>query len=139
MWVTSVQVIFPDGENKGILQASLLPYDGAHLLALGGKRVSINDIADARSRDTVLDGVLTALVAEVQRQAGQDAAPAIIQVLAHDPSKPVQARVIFLDRPPYTIPDCFALCVADSVFAGVFTTTMGEIARLAGLTISQTL
>ena len=136
MWVTNLQVIFPTSAKKGILQANLLPYDGTHLLAAGGKRAFVNDIVAARSTDSVLDGVLTSLVAEVQRQSSKTSAPQIIQVNAQDPTGKVSAQVIFEGHSVYRIADCYALCATDEIFAGVFLSMMGEVARLAGLTIS---
>ena len=138
MWITSLQIIFPEGGKKGILQATFLPYDGVHLLATGGKKVFLNDLTTVRSNNTVLDSMLTALVVEVNRQASNTLVPRIIQVNAPNPTsvKVAPAQIIFEDQSVYRIDDCFALCATDATFAGIFSNTMGEIATLAGLTIT---
>jgi hypothetical protein len=80
--------------------------------------------------------MLTALEAEVQRQANKTAAVKFISTIAPDPTKPVMAQVAFVDGSFHRIPDCFALCGTDATFAGVFLSAMAEIARQAGLTVA---
>ena len=67
-----------------------------------------------------LAGVLASLVAESMRLSPCRA------ILLH-PSRVVQAC---------DIKDCFALTAVDATFAGVFFTTLGEIARQGGLVVS---
>ena len=143
MWVASVNIIMPDlvftsalfPQSKGRLMTNILPYDGTHLLYVGGKMVTIADLVAKRTSDSTFDAILTSLTAECQRQAGNTKTIKTVLVSAPDPTKPVRAMVQFTDGTSYQITDCFALCATDSIFATVFTNTMGELAILAGLTI----
>ena len=130
MWITSIRIMLPFETHKGMLDASLLPYDGtAHLLAVGRK--------DVRRPIPHADvyAMVDAVTTEVKRQADTDRAVRMIHVNAPDPSKPVTATVIFSEGRPHFIPDCFALAGTDSTFAGVLGNVMATIAGLAGLII----
>ena len=135
MWIRNISVMLPVENHQGVLSAELLPYDGAHLLATGAKRVALNDLKTKRTTDAQLDALLTALVAEVKRQKNTTAEPRIISVQAPDPSKPVVATVQFVDKTSHVVRDCFGLCGKDKTFAQVFQSVMGGVAQLAGLSI----
>jgi hypothetical protein len=136
MWIRNISVMLPTETHQGILSAELLPYDGAHLLATGSKRVAVNDLKTKRTTDAQLDAMLTAIVAEVKRQKNTTAEPRIISVQAPDPSKPVVATVQFVDKTNHIVRDCFALCGTDATFAQVFQSVMGGVAQLAGLSVA---
>lgn len=137
MWTNALTIFLPSTEQpKGLITANLQPFDGTHLLATGGKSLKLTDLSTKRTTDTALDGMLTAIVAEVQRQAKKTAAVRTVTVRAPDPTKPVSTVAIFEDNTIHRIQDCFALEGTDTVFAGVFNSTLGEIARLAGLTVA---
>ena len=125
-WISSAQIF-----KSGQVQASLLPYDGAHLLATGTKRLNMAALPAE---------VMTALKAEITRLSGKADAPELVQVMAQDPSKPVMVQVLFPRATPavapYRIADAFALCGTDAQFAGVFGQVMASIAQLAGCTVS---
>ena len=144
MWVANMILQQPDPDfpaplfqqGYGRLNATLLPYDGTHLLATGRKVVFISKLTDKMTEDTVFAGVITALLAEAQRQAKVTTAVKSVSLSAPDPTKPVVVSAKFVDGTTYAIPDCWALAGTDSVFAGVFNNTEVEIARLAGLTVA---
>jgi len=136
MWVTNLVVVFPSAERpKGMIDGTLLPYDGTNLLATSGAKVSISDLTAARATDPVLSGVVMNLASECKRQAVKTSSPILLSVSAATPASPVTAMLGFADGTSHVIPDCFALCGTDQVFAGVFMAVMGEIARQAGLEI----
>jgi hypothetical protein len=137
MWINQLQIILPAGDKTGILQANLLPYDGQHLLATGGKRVSQLNLPAARAANPALAAMLSAIVSEVKRQSNKAVEPAIISVIASDPSKPVVAQVMFTDKTSHRIADCFALAGTDATFAGVLNTVLGTVAVMAGLQIQS--
>ena len=137
MWIRNISVMLPVEKHQGILSAELLPYDGTHLLATGGKRVALNDLKTKRTTDAQLDALLTALVAEVKRQKNTTAEPRIVSVQAPDPTKPVVASVQFVDKISHVVRDCFVLASTDLTFATVLQQVMGEVARQAGLTVQQ--
>jgi hypothetical protein len=137
MWIRNISVMLPTETHQGVLSAELLPYDGTHLLATGGKRVALNDLKTKRTTDAQLNALLTALVAEVKRQKNTTAEPRIISVYAPDPSKPVVATVQFVDKTSHVVRDCFALCGTDATFAQVFQSVLGGIAGQAGLSVAQ--
>ena len=56
--------------------------------------------------------------------------------MATDPTKAVGAQVIYADGTAHRIFDCFALAGTDATFAGVFNSTLGGVAALAGLTVT---
>jgi hypothetical protein len=131
MWVTSFLLRLDAGN---LFTASLLPYDGAHLAALGGKRV-VKRVSEIRQNPQV-DSIIGTLVSELQRIAGTPQPIASLSVAASDPSNPVVATIRFAGSiRPFTIPNCFALCASDPQFANVFGSVMGLIATLAGLEI----
>ena len=144
MWVANMRLQMPDPvftnpifpQSFGSFNATLLPYDGTHLLATGRKGVNERKLTEKRASDSVFDGILTALTDEAKRQAGKSVEVQTLTVMAQDPARPVIARVEFVDKTTHTIDDCFALAGTDEVFAGVFTSAMAEIARQAGLTVS---
>ena len=136
MWVNQLQIFFPLETEKGFIQGNLLPYDGTHLLAVGGKQVRVFDLEAKRKTDANLDGMLTALVAELKRQSKFSVDVKFVNVIATDPAKPVVAMAFFADNTRYVITDCFALAGTDATFAGVLNNTLGEVAHLAGLTIA---
>jgi hypothetical protein len=136
MWITNLEIFFPTAEKpRGFIGGNLLPYDGSHLLATGGVRVWVGNLAGKRTTDTTLDGVLAALTAECQRQASKTAAVRTIIVMAMSPAQPVVAMILFTDGTYHTIADCFGLASTDATFAGVFMDVMAEVARQAGLEI----
>ena len=136
MWVTKLTVILPTAERpRGLIDGDLLPYNGAQLLSTGGAKVNIPDLASQRATDPALSGVLLALTDECKRQANKAASLTAIVVAAPDPALLVTATLVFADRTTHIIPDCFALCAADPVFAGTFLAAMGEVARQAGLSM----
>ena len=134
-WIRNISVMIPTETHQGILSAELLPYDGAHLLATGGKRVALNDLKTKRVTDAQLNAMLTAIVAEVKRQKNTTVEPRIISVMAPDPTKPVMASVQFVDKTSHVVRDCFVLASTDSTFAVILQQVMGEVARQAGLTV----
>jgi len=137
MWITNLGIFLPTSEKpRGFLAGNLLPYDGTHLLAIGGVRVNVMDLASKRTTDTMLDGVLTNLTNECKRQASNTSEVKFVNVSAHDSTKPVFAQIGFTDGNFHRIPDCFALAETDSVFSGVLMATMAEVARQAGLAVS---
>lgn len=137
MWVSSLVVVFPSAERpKGMINGSLLPYDGTHLLATGEANVSILDLATARLADPVLGRVVMNLASECKRQAIKTSSPTLLSVSAATPESPVSAMIVFADATSHVIPDCFSLCANDATFAGVFMATMAEVARQAGLELS---
>ncbi len=142
-WIVQLQLLTKAG--KTMLQASLAPCDGTHLLATSTKRVFVADIDAEAATDAATAAALADLRAEVQRlaaAAGIEAAAEILQVNAPDPTKPVNAQVLFAQPagqpnvPPLRIPDCFAKAAADAQFAAVFQETLALVARLAGLSVS---
>ena len=137
MWVNQLQIILPHDGKPGILQGNLLPYDGQHLLATGGKRVVQANLIQARQNSPALDGMIVMAIAEVKRQAAKDVEPSIISVFAPDPAKPVTAQILFSDNTSHRIPDCFALAGTDPTFANVLGTVLATVAVLAGLQIQQ--
>ena len=130
MWITSIQIMLPHENHKGMLNASLLPYDGdKHLLAIGRKDVR-KPIPDA-----AIDAMIDAVTTEVKRQAATDRAVRVIHVNAPDPSKPVTAMVMFAEGRHHFIQDCFALAGTDQTFAAILGNVMAAIASIAGLSI----
>jgi len=136
MWINQLQIFLPLGAQKGFIQGRLLPYDGTHLLATGGRDVRVFDLATKRTTDAALDAVLTALVAELKRQSKKTTDIKFLNVMAPDPAKAVSAMVFFSDNTHYNIANCYALAGTDATFAGVLTNTLGEVAVLAGLTVA---
>jgi hypothetical protein len=139
-WITNVQLILGTGK-PGILQADLLPYDGQHLLATGGKRVSEVKLVQKATTDAPIAAMLTALNAEITRLSGNADAFNILTVSAPDPAKPVSIAVLWQaigdkKSASYVIKDAYALAATDPQFAGVFSSTMAAIAGLAGLTVA---
>ena len=136
MWVTNLVVVFPSAERpKGMIDGTLLPYDGINLLATSGAKVSISDLTTARATDLVLSGVVINLASECQRQASKTAAVRTVIVMAMSPAQPVVAMILFTDGTYHMINDCFGLASTDATFAGVFMDVMAEVARQAGLEI----
>jgi len=135
MWIRNISVMLPTETHQGVLSAELLPYDGTHLLATGGKRVALNDLKTKRTTDAQLDALLTAIVAEVKRQKNTTVEPRIVSVQAPDPTKPVVATVQFMDKTSHVVSDCFTLCGTDATFAQVFQSVLGGVAQLAGLNV----
>ena len=136
MWVRNIGLMLPVDGHQGVLSAELLPYDGVHLLATNGKRVSINNLVDKRKTDANLDAMLTAIVAEVKRQKNTAVEPRIVSVQAQDPTKPVVASVQFVDKTSHVVKDCFTLAGTDQTFGAVLQQVMSEIARKAGLKVA---
>ena len=136
MWINQLQIFFPLAAQKGFIQGNLLPYDGTHLLATGGKSVRTFNLAGKRITDSNLDSTLTALQAELKRQSKNNADQKFVNVSAPDPAKAVVATVFFADDTHYTVTNCYALAGTDATFAGVLNNTMATVARLAGLTVA---
>ena len=142
MWVANVRLALPNTdfpvtfrEGHGSFNATLLPYDGAHLLATGGKPVRVENLLTKRAEDATFDGEVTAIIAEIERQASKTGL-CTLSVYGGDPARPVVAIAEFADHTRHTIADCYALAGTDTVFAGVFQAAMVEIARQAGLTVT---
>ena len=142
MWVSNVRLVLPNTdfpetfrEGHGSFNAMLLPYDGTHLLATGGKPVFVENLLTKRAADSTFDGVIASIVTEVERQAGKTGLRSLT-VMGGDPSKPVRAMAEFVDLSRHTIADCLTLAGTDSVFGGVFQSAMNEIARQAGLSVA---
>lgn len=125
MWIQHLNI-----HIGGVLRARLLPYDGASNLLATGERTVTRMLP---SNEPLLNAMLTTITAEVQRLANTDRPVRMITVYAPDPSKPVNCTVMFASGAPHCIPDCFALAAEDSTFAVALNSTMGEIARLAGI------
>lgn len=137
MWITNLGIFLPTAEKpKGFIGGNFSPYDGQHLLATGGKRLFVGELATKLTTDAVLAGVLSSLVAECKRQAEVTTDIKFINVMAPDPTKPVRAQIMLEDNSHHTIDDCFALAGTDPVFAGVLMGTMAEMARQAGLSVA---
>ena len=132
MWITNLTIMLPTAERaKGVLTANLLPFDGAHLLATGGK--AIQPPIKLPTADAATNTMLAALATEANRQAG-NATPAalkVVQVSAPDPAKPVTAQITFVGSKPHVIKDCYALAGTDAKFAAVLNSVMVEVATLA--------
>ena len=135
MWIRNISVMLPTETHQGVLSAELLPYDGTHLLATGGKRVALTDLKTKRTTDAQLDAMLTAITAEVKRQKNTTVEPRIVSVQAPDPTKPVVASVQFVDKTNHIVRDCFTLAGTDQTFGMVLQQVLGEVARQAGLTV----
>ena len=133
MWISSVFLAQPLNGTQGSLFATLLPYDGEHLLATGGKRVAIPSL---KAPSAPVATLVTALTTELARQSKKTSPLSKLYVMATDPSRPVVIRAEFVDHTTYDIKDAFALVGTDTVFAGVFTTALGTLATLAGLTVT---
>lgn len=142
MWVANVRIQLPaSGDPRpriasGSFSARLLPYDGTHLLATGGKNVVIENLTSKRASDSTFDAVIASIIAEIERQAGKTGLTTLT-VIAPDPARPVIAIGDFPDRSRHMIADCYALAATDEVFAGVFQSAMAEIARQAGLSVAD--
>lgn len=121
MWIQNAQFI---SESK-LVQASLLPYDGTHLLATGRKMVNKKD-----------EALVASVAAEAKRLSGKDAEVKLVRVMAPEPSKPVMLQVIFADNSVHMEKDCYAKAAQDAVFAEKFNATLNAIATLAGLTVA---
>lgn len=121
MWIQHSQFISP----SGLVQASLLPYDGTHLLATGRKIVNKKD-----------EALVASVVAEAKRLSGKETDVKLVRVMAPEPSKPVMLHVLFADNSTHIEKDCYAKAATDAVFASAFSATMAAIASLAGLTVS---
>jgi hypothetical protein len=139
-WITNAQLILGTGK-PGILQANMLPYDGQHLLATGGRQVSELNVTKKATDDAAFDGMLTSLKAEIARLSGNADAFGILHVSAPDPAKPVSIQVLWQETADkesssYAIKDAYALAATDTQFAQVFGTAMAIIAGLAGLTVT---
>lgn len=120
-WIRSANFV----SDKSFVQASLLPYDGTHLLATGGKIVNKQDA-----------GLVASVAAEAKRLAGKDIAVKLVNVLAQDPAKPVVLNVVFADGTRHTEKDCFAKAREDEAFASAFSAALAGIAALAGLEVA---
>ena len=150
MWITSVTLqlpvatptnsamppIAPTIINAGRFLATLLPYDGKHVLSVGGKTVLFPSLAAKQASDVIFAGIITNLVAECKRQAKVNTDIASIDVYALNPTLAVRADIRFIDTTSYNISDCYKLAGIDAIFATVFQTTLLEIARQAGLAIA---
>jgi hypothetical protein len=141
MWISKVELAMPDLrfpagflERRGKLLATLLPYDGVHLLATGGKSLQVHDLAAGSAADARIAGLVGALCGEAGRQSGKTGVTGIA-VHAPDPSKPVRVVCRF-GHETFIVPDGFGLCAEDPQFASVFTTVMGTVAVLAGLEVT---
>lgn len=121
MWIQHAQFI----PESGLAQASLLPYDGTHLLATGRKMVNKKD-----------DALVSSVVAEAKRVSGKTADVKIVRVMAQDPSKPVMLQVVFSDDSVHIVKDCYTKAAEDAVFASAFNSTMAAIAGLGGLIVT---
>ena len=143
MWISNLSLIQPDPnfpaplfeQGYGRLTATLLPYDGAHLLATGRKQVIISKLTDSISTDTTLSNIISSLISEAQRQGSTTSPVKTLVLSALDPTQPVKVTSKFVDGTSHSITNCFALANTDTIFANVFNNTMVEIARLAGLTV----
>ncbi len=127
LWLTNLIINFREPK----LIAALAPYNGTFTLNNNTVKLSF-DLLVKRSEDAALDAVMTALVAEIDRQAGREGAR-ILSVSAANPTGRVRATIIFDDGVTHVIPDCFALAATDATFAGVLQGTLAEVARQAGL------
>jgi len=149
-WVSNVTYLAPlpgtsVQRQNGFFAANLLPYDGTHLLATDIKQVVINNVLAKRAADSVFASMLDNLANECKRQANNTSSVERITVSALNPAKknaagaPIVSAFVQFDssnNSTHQIKDCYALAGTDSTFAGVFNAAMGEIARLAGLTIA---
>lgn len=137
MWVTNLGLYFPVTElPHSFLSARLSQYDGTNLLSTGGKYLNLPNLAASRAADAVLEASISDLLAECQLLAASESPVSMLLVSAPDPTKPVWARIVFVDKEFHDIHDCYALAATDPVFATVFQNTLEEIARLSGLTVS---
>lgn len=122
-WITSVQFIV----DTKLVQASLLPYDGQHLLATNRRTVNISENTQT---------LINAVILEIKRLSGKTVDVKFIRVIAPEPSKPIILHVTFSDNTTHIVQDCLALAGNDNTFAAVFNSALANIASLAGLTIS---
>lgn len=134
MWIAGVFLAQPINGAQGSLFATLLPYDGTHLLATGGKRVAIPSL---KAPSPAVASLISSLTTELARQSKNTATLSKLYVTAPDPAHPVSIRAEFADHTNYTIKDAFTLAGTDSIFAGVFTTALGTLATMAGLTVTD--
>lgn len=144
MWISNIRLKMPDlvftdpvfPQSRGSFTATLLPYDGNHILASNIVRVTIPDLKAKRSADYGFDAIITSIIAEAKRQSGQPNDPVSVIVYAPDPTKLVSASFEFPNKITHMVKDCYALCSTDSTFASVFISVMGEVAKQAGLPVS---
>lgn len=122
-WIANVQIV----TEPKVVQATLHPYDGTHLLATGRKIVNTK---------TGTDELVAAVAAEAQRLAGKTEAVRVVRVGAVDPAKPVTLTIIFNDNSVFTVRDCFAKAGEDAVFGAAFSAALAGIAALAGLEVA---
>ena len=137
MWISNLQIVFPGlASPNGLLNAKLLPYDGTYLLATGGKDVRYNNLRAKMQLDPLLKFAVDNLKAEITRLSGSESSVKLVNVFAADPTKPVVATMLFDTGPAYTVHNCFARTETDPIFANVFFSMLGEIARQAGLNLA---
>lgn len=141
MWVANVRINLPLSSSpypqvaSGSFISRLLPYDGEHLLATGGKNIVVENLTAKRAIDSTFDRVIASIIAEIERQAGK-VGLSTVTVVAPDPDRPVIAIGDFPDRTRHLIADCYTLAATDATFARIFQSAMAEIARQAGLTVA---
>ncbi len=147
-WITSLNIVEMGATRR--LDAFLKLWDGtATLLFSGAKEVHIANVAGRAVTDSTFAAIVSALDAEVVRQAiaancvaAEDAAePQIISVTGSDPAQPVRATVVFKTQPgkhfkPLIIQDVFAKAATDMQFAGVLMGMIAETGRQAQLTVT---
>ncbi len=154
MWITRLNITFPTEATaavpasgstpakparpamNGFLLADLKPYDGAgNLLALGGKSVSIRDLAVKRAADPIFDGMINSIVLVLKAKANNPSNPRAIMVMASDPANPVQAIVHFEGGQMFRVANCFAEAAQDAQFGAALIGIIAEIGRQAQLTV----
>ena len=138
MFVANMLLTLPTDISNGQMFATILPYNGEHLLATGGKRLTILNLKDSMEKDASLATMVTNIVAEAKRQANSTSTVSRISVYAPDPTIPVRVVVQFEDTPkPFMINDCFTLASTDAQFGTIFLSAMAEVATRAGLSVNQ--
>jgi hypothetical protein len=135
-WITTAILAFPTGtNNKGYIRAEFAPYDGTHVLASGEKVENIYPLTEKMTATPSLAAAVNAAKATATRLSKKSATCTRIGVSAPAPGKQARVTFMFDDKSVYAVPDAFDLMTKDADFASVFTNTMNEIAKQAGLQI----
>ncbi len=121
---------------NGFLFADLKPYDGAgNLLATGGVKVNIRDLAAKRAADAQFNSMIETIVAAVKAHASKTDDVKGIIVFAQNPTQPVTATITFAGTPMTRIADCFATAAQNPQFGAALVGMIAEIGRQAQLTV----
>lgn len=133
MWVQSADINF----SVGYLQAKFVAYDGQNILGNNARHLQLDGLAGKQAADATLKARLETLTAYLGGIASNTSGVNFITVKAPEPGLPVRVLVQFNDGKGWDEADCFTRAARDQQFASVFFSTMTELARQAGLTVTQ--